>query len=127
MYHDVSPTTATYSATFPDLAVVSGCLRYTSAQPRGSEHTDTLLAKEPFNHDEVVATCKKLISQMPRANQYLLLYVLDLLSVFARKSDKNLMTASSMYPTSTYKNDYIDPFSRPGSNLPSWTDITPRS
>ena len=32
---------------------------------------------------------------MPRANQYLLLYVLDLLSVFARKSDKNLMTAKS--------------------------------
>ena len=34
---------------------------------------------------------------MPRANQYLLLYVLDLLSVFARKSDKNLMTAKSTY------------------------------
>ena len=35
---------------------------------------------------------------MPRANQYLLLYVLDLLSVFARKSDKNLMTAKSTSP-----------------------------
>jgi len=33
---------------------------------------------------------------MPRPNQYLLLYVLDLLSVFARKSDKNLMTASNL-------------------------------
>jgi len=33
---------------------------------------------------------------MPRANQYLLLYVLDLLSVFARKSDKNLMTATNL-------------------------------
>lgn len=33
---------------------------------------------------------------MPRANQFLLLYVLDLLSVFARKSDKNLMTASNL-------------------------------
>jgi hypothetical protein len=32
---------------------------------------------------------------MPPINQYLLLYVLDLLSVFARKSDKNLMNASS--------------------------------
>lgn len=52
-------------------------------------------AKQPFNHDEVVSTYKKLISRMSRANQYLLLYVLDLLSVFARKSDKNLMTASS--------------------------------
>jgi hypothetical protein len=34
---------------------------------------------------------------MPRANQYLLLYVLDLLSVFARRCDKNLMTAASRY------------------------------
>lgn len=97
MYHDVSPTNIAYLTTSPELAVVPGCLRYTSTLPHGSNHTDTLLAKEPFNHDEVVATYKKLITQMPRANQYLLLYVLDLLSVFARKSDKNLMTASSKY------------------------------
>jgi hypothetical protein len=32
---------------------------------------------------------------MPKPNQYLLLYVLDLLSVFARKSEVNLMTAPS--------------------------------
>ena len=32
---------------------------------------------------------------MPLANQYLLLYLLDLLSVFARKSDKNRMTPAS--------------------------------
>ncbi|KAJ6520910.1 Rho GTPase activation protein [Mycena vulgaris] len=54
------------------------------------------LAKQPFNQDEVIATYKRLIRAMPRANQYLLLYVLDLLSVFARKSDKNLMTASNL-------------------------------
>ncbi|KAJ3796807.1 Rho GTPase activation protein [Lentinula aff. detonsa] len=54
------------------------------------------LAKEPFNQEEVIATYKRLIQQMPRANQYLLLYVLDLLSVFARKSDKNLMTATNL-------------------------------
>lgn len=52
-------------------------------------------AKKPSNQDEVIATFKRLIHSMPRANQYLLLYVLDLLSVFARKSDKNLMTAQS--------------------------------
>ena len=51
--------------------------------------------KKPYNQDEIIATYKKLIQRMPRANQYLLLYVLDLLSVFARKSDKNLMTATS--------------------------------
>ncbi|KAH9945048.1 Rho GTPase activation protein [Epithele typhae] len=50
----------------------------------------------PRNEDEVIATYKRLIRSMPRANQYLLLYVLDLLSVFARKSDKNLMTAKNL-------------------------------
>ncbi|KAF8556233.1 Rho GTPase activation protein [Imleria badia] len=55
-----------------------------------------VLAKQPFNHDNVVATYRHLISRMPRANQYLLLYVLDLLSVFARKSDKNLMTPANL-------------------------------
>ncbi|KAJ6623999.1 Rho GTPase activation protein [Mycena sp. CBHHK59/15] len=54
------------------------------------------LAKQPFNQDEAIATYKRLIRGMPRANQYLLLYVLDLLSVFARKSDKNLMTATNL-------------------------------
>ncbi|KAI9000460.1 Rho GTPase activation protein [Trametes punicea] len=54
------------------------------------------LAKKPFNQDEVITTYKRLIRAMPRANQYLLLYVLDLLSVFARKSDKNLMTAKNL-------------------------------
>lgn len=54
------------------------------------------LAKKPFNKEEVIATYKHLIQRMPRANQYLLLYVLDLLSVFARKSDKNLMTAANL-------------------------------
>lgn len=52
-------------------------------------------AKKNYNQDEVIATYKRLIRSLPRANQYLLLYVLDLLSVFARKSDKNLMTAKS--------------------------------
>ncbi|KAG9315038.1 Rho GTPase activation protein [Chiua virens] len=54
------------------------------------------VTKQPFNHDNVIATYRHLISRMPRANQYLLLYVLDLLSVFARKSDKNLMTAANL-------------------------------
>lgn len=54
------------------------------------------LAKKPYNQDEIIKTYKQLISQMPRSNQYLLLYVLDLLSVFARKCDKNLMTARNL-------------------------------
>ncbi|EIW83845.1 Rho GTPase activation protein, partial [Coniophora puteana RWD-64-598 SS2] len=59
-------------------------------------HFRDALAKQPCNHEEVIATYKKLIQKMPRANQYLLLYVLDLLSVFARKSDKNLMNATNL-------------------------------
>ncbi|KAI0322114.1 Rho GTPase activation protein [Amylostereum chailletii] len=54
------------------------------------------IAKKPYNQDEVIAKYKALIGSMHRSNQYLLLYVLDLLSVFARKSDKNLMTAQNL-------------------------------
>ncbi|KAL4072736.1 Rho GTPase activation protein [Scleroderma yunnanense] len=54
------------------------------------------LARKPYREDEIIATYKHLIQRMPRANQYLLLYVLDLLSVFSRKSDKNLMTATNL-------------------------------
>jgi len=46
--------------------------------------------------DEVRNIYRQLIRSMPPQNQYLLLYVLDLLSVFSRKSDKNLMTASNL-------------------------------
>ncbi|KAI0950707.1 hypothetical protein AcW1_007946 [Taiwanofungus camphoratus] len=61
----------------------------------GSAHMYSL-ARRHNNEDEVIQTYKRLIRAMPRANQYLLLYVLDLLSVFARKSDKNLMTAKNL-------------------------------
>ncbi|CAL1717020.1 unnamed protein product [Somion occarium] len=54
------------------------------------------LAKKPYNQDEVIATYKRLIRSLPRANQYLLLYVLDLLHVFSRKADKNLMDAKNL-------------------------------
>ncbi|KLO09752.1 Rho GTPase activation protein [Schizopora paradoxa] len=46
--------------------------------------------------DEVRNSYRLLIRSMAPQNQYLLLYVLDLLSVFSRKSDKNLMTASNL-------------------------------
>ncbi|KIY62458.1 Rho GTPase activation protein [Cylindrobasidium torrendii FP15055 ss-10] len=54
------------------------------------------LAKQPHNQDEIITTYKRLIRNLPRPNQYLLLYVLDLLSVFARKADINLMTATNL-------------------------------
>jgi hypothetical protein len=57
-------------------------------------------AKKPFSQDEVIAQYKRLISSMPRANQYLLLYVLDLLTVFARRAERNRMNASSEWALS---------------------------
>lgn len=53
-------------------------------------------AKEPFDEEGAIRTYRLLISSMPPARQYLLLYVLDLLAVFARKSDKNLMPSSNL-------------------------------
>jgi hypothetical protein len=59
---------------------------------------DISKVKEPFNQKQVTATYKSLIGQrMPDANHYLLLYVLDLLSSFAKKCDKNLMTATRTF------------------------------
>ncbi|KZT40042.1 Rho GTPase activation protein [Sistotremastrum suecicum HHB10207 ss-3] len=58
-----------------------------------NEFRDVYSSSRP---DEIIAAFKKIILSMPRSNQYLLLYVLDLLSVFARKSDKNLMPASNL-------------------------------
>jgi len=63
-------------------------------------------AKRPFVQEDVIAQFKRLIASMPRANQYLLLYVLDLLTVFARRAEKNRMNASSewrfLYPFFRY-------------------------
>lgn len=53
-------------------------------------------AKENFDEDGAIRTYRLLISSMPPASQYLLLYVLDLLAVFARKSEKNLMPSSNL-------------------------------
>jgi hypothetical protein len=58
-------------------------------------HPFILGAAKPLTQEQIITTYKRLIHSMPRANQYLLLYVLDLLSVFARKSEQNLMNATS--------------------------------
>lgn len=53
------------------------------------------MIKEPFDVNAAIRTYRLMITSSPPANQYLLLYVLDLLAVFARASNKNLMPASS--------------------------------
>lgn len=88
-------------------------------------HTDlsSVLAKKPFNRDESIARYKRLIRTLPDDNRYLLLYVLDLLSVFARKSDKNLMTAKSTPARSTCC-PHINRYVRLGGDLPSCPAIS---
>lgn len=48
-----------------------------------------------LSDDQRIREYKRLIRRMPAENQFLLLYVLDLLGIFAKESDKNLMTAAS--------------------------------
>ncbi|CAO1632224.1 unnamed protein product [Parajaminaea phylloscopi] len=55
-----------------------------------------IITKQPFDAGAAIVTYRLLITSSPPANQYLLLYVLDLLAVFARESDKNLMPASNL-------------------------------
>lgn len=50
-----------------------------------------------LSDDQRIREYKRLIRQMPAENQYLLLYVLDLLGIFAKESEKNLMTAASEF------------------------------
>lgn len=83
-------------------------------------------AKKPYNQEAVIATYKRLIHSMAHANQYLLLYVLDLLSVFARKSDKNLMTAQSMHTLSLTVSLALTSH-RPRGDLPPGADVAPRT
>lgn len=46
--------------------------------------------------EQKVGEYKRLVRDMPRENQYLLLYLLDLLGIFARDSAKNLMTSANL-------------------------------
>ncbi|PWN94022.1 RhoGAP-domain-containing protein [Acaromyces ingoldii] len=55
-----------------------------------------VMIKKPLDVEAATKTYRLLITSMPPANQYLLLYVLDLLAVFARKSDVNRMPASNL-------------------------------
>lgn len=74
---------------------------YIPPQPVFHIDPSSVLAKKPFNRDEAITRYKRLIRSLQDDNRFLLLYVLDLLSVFARKSDKNLMTAKSALPPPT--------------------------
>jgi len=51
---------------------------------------------ENFDMDEAIAKYQHLIIQLPPLNRQLLLYILDLLAVFAAKSDQNRMNSQNL-------------------------------
>lgn len=51
---------------------------------------------ELFDHAKAVAAYQQLIRELPPLNKQLLLYILDLLAVFASKSEQNRMTSANL-------------------------------
>lgn len=51
---------------------------------------------EPFDHPKAVEAYQQLIRELPPLNKQLLLYILDLLAVFASKSDQNRMPSANL-------------------------------
>lgn len=49
-----------------------------------------------FDQSLAITTYQRLITELPDLNRQLLLYILDLLAVFASKSDLNLMTSANL-------------------------------
>ncbi|KAI1626049.1 RalA-binding protein 1 [Exophiala viscosa] len=61
--------------------------------PDGEMHPRDLSVSE---HSAAVSAYQKLITELPPLNRQLLLYILDLLAVFASKSDLNRMNAANL-------------------------------
>lgn len=53
-------------------------------------------ASEEFDLDGTILKYQQLITELPPLNRQLLLYILDLLAVFASKSDENRMTSQNL-------------------------------
>ncbi|KAI2058770.1 GTPase activating protein (GAP) for Rho1p [Ophidiomyces ophidiicola] len=70
-------------------------LRPQQTQSQKNEEDEPDGSKLP-NREETVAMYQKLIKELPPLNRQLLLYILDLLTVFASKSDLNRMTAANL-------------------------------
>ena len=70
-------------------------LRLHQAQAVGQREAKQAEAGD-FDHDGAVATYQKLITELPPLNRQLLLYVLDLLAVFASKAELNRMNSDNL-------------------------------
>ncbi|OJD10739.1 hypothetical protein AJ78_08333 [Emergomyces pasteurianus Ep9510] len=71
-------------------------LRKYQSQAAEDKEATTPDEEEPFDHAKAVATYQQLIKELPPLNRQLLLYILDLLTVFASKSEVNRMTAANL-------------------------------
>ncbi|KAF8467309.1 hypothetical protein BDZ91DRAFT_141027 [Kalaharituber pfeilii] len=60
------------------------------------EFYDKFRAPLKLRAEDAIKVYKRLISQLPPLNRQLLLYILDLLAVFASKSEQNLMTSQNL-------------------------------
>ncbi|BFZ61694.1 GTPase activating protein (GAP) for Rho1p [Saitoella coloradoensis] len=54
------------------------------------------IVEEPYNETHAIEAYQYLICLLPSLNRQLLLYILDLLAVFASKANENLMTAENL-------------------------------
>ncbi|EEQ34992.1 GTPase activating protein (GAP) for Rho1p [Microsporum canis] len=71
-------------------------LRHRQGRPDGEEAAVLVDKEHGFDRDAAVAAYQQLIKELPPLNRQLLLYLLDLLTVFASKSDLNRMTAANL-------------------------------
>ncbi|KAL9046092.1 MAG: hypothetical protein Q9214_000987 [Letrouitia sp. 1 TL-2023] len=70
-------------------------LRSHQAQALGDVESHVQEA-DKFDHGQAIVTYQKLITELPPLNRQLLLYILDLLAVFASKSDLNRMGSANL-------------------------------
>lgn len=68
-------------------------LRFYQEQVQGDQQATGV---EKFDHAKAVETYQQLIVALPPLNKQLLLYILDLLAVFASKSEQNRMTSANL-------------------------------
>lgn len=69
-------------------------LKGTRAPPTGDSQPPQ--PAQPFDEASAIARYQQLITELPPLNRQLLLYILDLLAVFAAKSDQNRMTPQNL-------------------------------
>ncbi|EFE37928.1 Rho GTPase activator (Sac7), putative [Trichophyton verrucosum HKI 0517] len=71
-------------------------LRHRQGRPDGEEAAIQVDQEHGFDREAAVIAYQQLIKELPPLNRQLLLYILDLLTVFASKSDLNRMTAANL-------------------------------